>query len=253
MEGMFRFIDSLTDLKALLSEQIDGVDCFQYRGRVDMDRAAEEQKAQLDPSTPGYGDILKSLESQRQQKIEAEFWIGEKDYLIRQVKLDMEIPQMMKRASEVKWSSSTSLIKYRDFNEPVDIELPQPGHGEGAYLGCSMSGSTGAEGVRYRISVHNRGLGPALNVEVFIDNPPTTAEGLEVVEAQPSATQPVKLDPGDSETYYATWEYDLNKFCDPKLGKKEFLRLEKEMRIRIQWETREGEVKERIVLPYERK
>jgi hypothetical protein len=249
MEGMFRFFNSLTDLKGLSREQIDDVDCFRYWGRVDMDRAVEKQKAQLDPSTPGYEDILKSLEFQRQQKIEAEFWIGKEDYLIRQVKLDMEIPQT-ESTSEAEWSTLTSLTKYRDFNEPIEIEPPQAGPGEGAYLGCSMSGSHGAEGMQWRISIHNRGFGAALNVRVFINNLPTTAEGLEVVEAQPSTTQPVNLDPGDSETYYATWEHDLDKFPDPKMGKEQLRKLQREMAIRIQWETPEGEVKERIVLPY---
>jgi hypothetical protein len=35
MEGMFRFFNSLTDLKGLSREQIDDVDCFRYWGRVD--------------------------------------------------------------------------------------------------------------------------------------------------------------------------------------------------------------------------
>ena len=93
VEEMFQHPDLLTDLEKLSDEEIDGVECFRYRGKVDVDP---------------------------EWKTDVEFWIGKDDYLIRQIKSDLESTS---RPGEEKWMVS-SLPKYYDFNQLIKIEPP---------------------------------------------------------------------------------------------------------------------------------
>lgn len=93
VEEMFQRPDLLVDLEKLSDEEIDGVECFRYRGKVDVDP---------------------------EWKTDVELWIGKDDYLIRQIKSDMESTS---RPGEEKWVAS-SLRKFYDFNQPIEIEPP---------------------------------------------------------------------------------------------------------------------------------
>ncbi len=134
-ERTFGLLDSLTDLEKLPNDRLDGVDCFHCRGRVDMERKVEKQKAEagatLDPSKPGYQERLESMEQswewQRRWKINEELWISKKDCLVRRRESGVQIPAMESPTGEVMQGEVkiTMLMRYYDINEPIKIEPPQ--------------------------------------------------------------------------------------------------------------------------------
>jgi hypothetical protein len=125
-ENTLQILDALTDLQKLPDGEIEGVDCFHYRGRFDVEQIIKEQKAKLDPTQPGYEERLEGLEQLRGIKTEVELWIGKDDYLIRQMKRDTQVP-----ADNIGgWSTSSSVVKYYDFDKPITIEPPVTASGE---------------------------------------------------------------------------------------------------------------------------
>ena len=133
-EKTFQLLDSLTDLEKLPDEKIDSMDCLHCRGKVDMDRKVEKEKAEmkaaLDPSDPGYQERLESQEQfwewQRRWEINYELWISREDCLIRQQKYEMQIPAMQSPLGEIMRGEvkSTMLMHHYDINEPLNIQPP---------------------------------------------------------------------------------------------------------------------------------
>ncbi len=225
-ENTVETLDSLTDLKELPEENIGGITCLHYRGRIDNESMVEEQKAKLDPSESHYEERLKALEQQLQIKVEVELWIGRDDYLIRQMKQDMQIPSK----DTGKLDTSSSVIKYYDFNEPITIEPPLDAQGElvpGWSLVSDSSVSSTMEErifssnvlstiggedpahqrISFEISITNITEEAARNVRVTLSTMATNEAGDSLrMEAEPAV--PIDLAPGESKTYYATWEYD---------------------------------------------
>jgi len=130
-ESTFQLLDSLTDLEKLPEEEINGVDCLHCRGRVDMERKVEKQKAELeatlDPSEPGYQQRLKFMEWQLKLKINEELWISRGDCLVWQRKSETQMPAMQSPTGEIIQgeAKSTMLVHYYDINEPIKIEPPK--------------------------------------------------------------------------------------------------------------------------------
>jgi hypothetical protein len=141
-ESTFQLLDSLTDLEKLPEEEIDGVDCLHCRGRVDMERKVEKQKAELeatlDPSEPGYQERLNFMEWQRKWKINEELWISREDCFVRQRKSETQMPATQSPTGEIMPAMQsptgeimqgeaklTMLMHYYDINEPIKIEPPK--------------------------------------------------------------------------------------------------------------------------------
>jgi len=134
-ENTLRLLDSLTDLRRLPDEKIDGIDCLHCCGRVDMDRKVEKEKAEmmatLDPSKPGYQERLKSHELmwgwQRKWEIDYELWISREDCLVRQQRYEMEMPAMESPTGEIMQGEmkGAMLMHYYDINEPINIKPPK--------------------------------------------------------------------------------------------------------------------------------
>lgn len=133
-ENTLRLLDSLTDLRKLPDEKIDGIDCLHCCGRVDMDQKVDKEKAEmmatLDPSKPGYQERLESHELmwewQRKWEIDYELWMSREDCLVRQQRYEMEMPAMESPTGEIMQGEvkSTVLMHYYDINEPIKIEPP---------------------------------------------------------------------------------------------------------------------------------
>ena len=122
-EHTLEILDSLTDLKKLPDEKIEGVDCYHYWGRVDMERMIEEHKAELEQLST--------------MKHNVELWIGKEDYLIRQIIHDMDGFPLE--------GTSRAVAKYYDFNEPITIEPPETASGELLVGWRLLDGSAGSE------------------------------------------------------------------------------------------------------------
>lgn len=245
-EDTLKVIDSLTDLEKLPDEPMDGTDCIHYRGRVDMERKVEELKAKLDPRQPHYEEMLEGLEDMRNMKTEVELWIGKEDYLIRQLRQDMEVP--------LKGNSRVT-VKYYDFNEPITIELPLDTHGE-LLPGWELAGNTSGEThfrteidseitgedpahqqISLSVTITNVGMEAASNVQVDLRNNATIKGDKEEswINAEPSTSGPVSLEPGESETYSVSWEYDASHITGEEL-----VELLEQTVIRIAYITPEG-------------
>ena len=131
VEEIFQRPELLIGLEKLPDEEIDGVQCIHYRGKLDVDSIIEEYEArletQLDPSSPEYQKALKRLEQQERWETVIELWIGKDDYLIRQKKSDTLMPAIEPgtgEAEEEKYYARGSLEKYYDFHEPIKIKPP---------------------------------------------------------------------------------------------------------------------------------
>lgn len=246
-EDTLKIIDSLTDLEKLPDEKIEGVDCIHYWGMVDVDRVIEEQKAKLDPRQPHYQEMLKGLEDMRGMKVQVELWIGKEDYLIRQLRQDMEVPLE---------GTSRVTVKYYDFNEPITIEPPTTASGE-LLPGWELAGNTSGETHFYTelnseitgedpaqsqislsVTITNVGMeATAGNVRVELRNSAVIGDNGEAgwINAEPLTSELVNLEPGESAVYSASWGYDASHITRDELTEQ----LERTV-IRIAYITPEG-------------
>lgn len=205
-EWTLKLLGSLTDLERLPDEKIDGVYCFRYRGRVDE---------------PG------------PMEIEVELWIGKDDYLIRQMKVNQE------EGSEdnVQWGIYTSIVRYYDFNAPIEIEPPKTACGEllpgwrlGDWcIGCRRESALSADvtftinrgddpsyyQIISHITITNAGEREVTNLEVVLSTLAThEAGGWTWV-----SPELVTLEPGESETFYVTWQCDARHVSKEELSR----------------------------------
>jgi len=248
-------LDLLLDPEALPPEEISGVECFHYRGAVDMERQWEEMKESLDPSQPGYEDRLEKmefeLERMRQSTIDYEFWIGKEDLLIRQMKYSGQVPS----EDEGQWDTSNTTVQLYDINRPIAIEAPLDAQGEllpswqlseDYTSGIGFKGEldyeiTGDDPAHQQVSltftVTNIGIETASNVKVALDRiiTPGYEEVEPWVEAAPSAPDLMNLEPGESETFRGSYECDTTRTDTRK-----FDELVKMTRVRITYTTPTG-------------
>jgi len=226
--AMTEELESLIGLVALSDEDIDGVACFHYRGRVDMDAQVDEQIAGLDPSRPDYDVVKETLEYQRQWRNETEFWIAREGFLLRQVRIKQEVEDM----------SVTAVYRFYDFNAPIEIEAPPEEDilaetPEAIVLVAASVSSVGGEDpahqtISYEITITNRGLALAEDVRVYVDTEATN-EGLRTLEAE-QTRRPVDLASTEHETYVVSWEYDMTG-----TSKQELVRLLEDSAFRVEW------------------
>lgn len=113
-------LDSLIDLEQLPDEQIDGVDCFHYRGKVDLDSLVWK-------TWMGYQHTPEFLEVMRRASIDVELWVGKDDYLIRQMITTIRFPASEPGTGEEERGTQTTIMRFYDFNKPIAIEPPPTG------------------------------------------------------------------------------------------------------------------------------
>ena len=92
-----------------------------------MEAAVDELIDRLDPTLPGYEDFVSIIEQQRQWQQDYEFWIGKKDYLLRQIEgyHDIVYPEEWSDGAESKIHINTTYsLRFYDFNQPITIEPP---------------------------------------------------------------------------------------------------------------------------------
>ena len=129
-EGTLQLLDSLTDLDELPDQEIDGVNTLRFRGRVDIDRIMDEQRSNLDPTSPAYQQSLDFLELQRSTRIDVELWISKEDDTVRKMQLDGRFPITGSGGQQTGWSSHSTSVRFYDLNEPIEIEQPLTATGE---------------------------------------------------------------------------------------------------------------------------
>jgi hypothetical protein len=134
-EQTLELLTMLIDMETMPDETMDGVDCYHYKGKVDIEkllaweRPAREQRFKdaleryPDPGIFDLEEMIKKAEDMwRRSEIAYEFWIGKDDYLIRQWK---QVIQPL-----LQCHTYVTIINYYDFNEPIVIEPPLTESGE---------------------------------------------------------------------------------------------------------------------------
>ena len=118
----FRF---LVDLDRLIDENIRGVNCSHYRGKVDMDSYVEMRKKREEEQDGNISEeMLEALEGMRRDEHVADFWIDDEDY-IRQWKTEGRSPVLYNATGQEQWVTGVGFTRYSDFNEPITIESPK--------------------------------------------------------------------------------------------------------------------------------
>ena len=130
----------LFTIETLPEEEINGTDCFHFRGILDVEKYVEwyrpiyietatefnetldEDQYKMDPeqSWEGIADIYRSKETIY------EYWIGKDDYIIRKrVVVERELATNTLAVDDLSHESTRQIISYYlDFNEPVEITAP---------------------------------------------------------------------------------------------------------------------------------
>jgi hypothetical protein len=126
MAGLLEPLEVLIDVERLADEEIDGVQCLHYRGRLDMDALVQREEARAGPEAS-----RESLELMRRGSIEVELWVGKDDYLIRRMRRLDRLPVLEAESQEEKWTKQSMVLRLYDFNEPIAIELPPLGSSGG--------------------------------------------------------------------------------------------------------------------------
>jgi hypothetical protein len=265
-EITMKMLDSLTDLEGLPDEQIDGTECFHYRGRVDMESQMYELEASLDPSDSAYANMLEEIEKMRNMKNNVELWIGKDDYLIRQNVQSYQLP-----ADESgQWDNYNLAVKNYDFNKPITIELPLTSTGEllpgwEEVINSTFSRPVFSSGhsisviddeenparkkINYRFFVRYTDIGEAKNVRVTVTTMFTNEVSKPaIIELEPSQPGPIDLKQHEQETFTASWEYDASV---ESMSREDLDRLLNSSIVMVSYTTPYGEEKEVQLYPEE--
>ncbi len=261
-------LNSLVELEELPDEKVDNVDCFHYRGRVDIAKELrlDEAEARLDPQDPEYQNMLKEIEQAHAINLTVELWIGKEDYLIRQAVQTGQLPA----ETGGQWDTYAMTMKNYDFNKPITIELPLtstggllPGWEEVINStfsrpvfssGHSISVIDGEENparkkINYRFFVRYTGMGEAKNVRVTVTTMFTNEVSKPaIIELEPSQPGPIDLKQHEQETFTASWEYDASV---ESMSREDLDRLLNSSIVTVSYSTPYGEEKEAQLYPEE--
>jgi hypothetical protein len=254
-ENTMQILDSLTDLQKLPDEKIEGINCYHYKGRFDTEKMFEKENARLSQmqsslSPEDYQEMLKGLENLLNVKMEFELWIGKDDNLVRKMIQVTQAPD-----SEGQLHTSSTILKYYDFNQPINIEPPLDAEGK-LLPGWELSDSRPVEThfdteINYEIlgedpanqkidlsvTITNVGLEAASNVRVELRNSAVMGDTGEAswINAEPLTSERVNLKAGESAIYSASWECDASY-----IAKEKFTDLINKTIIRIIYTTPDG-------------
>jgi len=268
-EATLKLIASLTDLETLPDEKIKGVDSFHYRGRYDMEKQLETEKARLAEmesrmDADDYERMMKDLENSfTNVNMQIELWIGKDDNLIRQIIQTTQYPD-----DEGKLQTTSATMTFYDFNEPIIIEPPLDANGElldGWQLAGSItpdskqpvfsrniSSSIGAqEGyddyahqeVEYSITITNNSIETVRDVRVTIATKLLEDEKKPMLAVEPETPADV-IDPGESRTFHARIPFDASGYT-----KEEILELQDVTTFLVDYTTEDGQERTQLIYP----
>jgi len=114
-------LDWLVDLEKLPGEEIDGVACLHYRGKVDQDSYVDMLKKTVERK---YGQIPEHLEEMRRWTMNFELWVENDTHLIRQLKSELRFTIINPDTGEENLFTGSTTKQFYDFNQPIEIEPP---------------------------------------------------------------------------------------------------------------------------------
>ena len=107
----------MVDVEVLQEDEINGVNCSHYQGRVDMTSFIKEQESII-------GGMTTQLEEMRRWEICAELWIDSDDY-IRNMKTEVRYPYTDPTSGNERWSTKLATMCFFDFDEAISVEPPE--------------------------------------------------------------------------------------------------------------------------------
>jgi hypothetical protein len=115
----------LSDLKQLSDETVDGVYCWHYSGLIDVNSYVD----MLQKSAKSKGGQIKQNsfelpDNSRQGAMTFEIWVAKSSFLILQLKVEEQLITTDSKGVEKLFNSSSTKHFY-DFNELINIDLPQ--------------------------------------------------------------------------------------------------------------------------------
>jgi hypothetical protein len=233
-ETTLRLLDTLTDIQTLPDENLNGVDSFHFKGRLDIEQQIAEEKRSLQEARDRTGadhptdeEIDRSLATMRNENTLIELWISQTDYLVRQLKME-------RRNANNNVATSIGTFKFYDFNQPIAIEPPLDAQGkllpdwqlagsitsdsEEPVFISNIDSSIGAQPgyndfahqqISYNINIRNESSETVQKVGVTLSVMATNEEiKPAILEAQPEHPQHLDLAPDENETYHIVWNYD---------------------------------------------
>jgi hypothetical protein len=230
-DGTLRQLDLLNQIEKLPDETISGVDCLHLRGEVDMERQAEKVKAALSSANLKYNEIVQFINEQMiSGKEVVELWIGEDDYIIRQIKRNGRV-----FINGEYQDTYSSIVNYFDFDKPIVIEPPLDTAGEllpgwqyiddsvhspgepifSSDIDFTVDGDDPAHRwISFRIDINNISRETARNIRISLTTPAAN-EG-EWVWNSPDGEI---LGPDENKIYNVSWEYDASQTTSEELAK----------------------------------
>ncbi len=102
--------------KMLAKENVNGIECSYYRGRVDMEASIKDRESEI-------GYMTEQLENMLRWEIDAELWIDGDDY-IRQIATETRYPVPDFVTGDEDWYTMHSNIRFFDFDKTIIITPP---------------------------------------------------------------------------------------------------------------------------------
>jgi len=122
LEKELEALNWLVDLEQLPDEVIDGINCWHYHGKVDMDSYVDI----LQKTTKSEDrQIPEHLEEMRHWMRNFELWVEKDSYLIRQLKSEERFTWVNPDTGEENLFTGSTTKRFYDFNKPISVEPPQ--------------------------------------------------------------------------------------------------------------------------------
>ncbi|NVM26666.1 MAG: hypothetical protein HWN70_12230 [Desulfobacterales bacterium] len=119
LDKKLEYLNWLVDLKKLANEEIDGVVCLHYRGRLDVDSYVNMLRNRVVMEYEQFPSDISTWE------VNFELWVEKDTHLIRQLKSEEHVMVDNPDTGEKNLFSGSTTKQFYDFNEPINIELPQ--------------------------------------------------------------------------------------------------------------------------------
>ncbi|MGD9142291.1 MAG: zf-HC2 domain-containing protein [Dehalococcoidia bacterium] len=268
-EATLELLDELTGVEKLPEEEIEGIRCLHYIGRLDMEKRIEEMKSAIRESNaesdiPAISDeqMEEIAEGMRSIDVSYELWIGKDDYLLRQMKVEQTVPG----GDDGEDMFASMVMRYSDFNQPIVIEPPLDAGGQlldgwrlvesietnEQVFGKSITGSAGTqEGyddwahqeMKYTITITNNSNQTVKDVRVTISTKLIDELNIPLVVAEPEIPADI-VDPGGSRTFHACIPFDATGYT-----KEDILELQEMKAIFVDYTTEDGQERTQLIYP----
>lgn len=229
-EATMRWLNMLGDIEQLPDETVEGIECYYYQGKYDVDKQVLSQQENREKMglPPLSEDDLQEMREEMHavnDSMKFELWIGKTDYLMRQWRVSRE------EQTDTGIMNSHTTYKFYDFNESIIIEAPMDSSGilltgwtttspDQPTLSKEIQSSIdhsdpSIRKINYIVSIRNISSETVtgIDIDIITAPPPFNSEGPSIWIRQGKINEPVpeSLKPGESFEYEITFGYDATR------------------------------------------